>query len=235
MKLIRAIRQIPKLSQSEAIRLAHRLVEFETDLLGLPSSAWDLQKSRLFRARRRVDLPSRADAIWVWRLVVRSSGKWELSKVDTIPPAVVIVRPDEGKVVRRTERIEVRAVEDVSTSPALRLKIGTAEVVLGEGGVYDWDTTSTRNGQYVLTVSAVDASGNEGVAVPVRVKVDNREAALAVSAGTLPKSVNSGGCRGGEVIDRNDGDRPAGGYDVRVTWVPGDALRGGSPIVRGGR
>ena len=98
---------------------------------------------------------------------------WESENPDSEVPVVAIVSPADG-IVSGVVRIDVSASDDVGvTRVELYVdgqSIGTETL---EPFVFNWDSTTVSDGEATLSAYAYDAAGNEGIASPVTLDVQN--------------------------------------------------------------
>jgi subtilisin family serine protease len=85
---------------------------------------------------------------------------------DVTPPTVSISSPANGATVSGTIVVTGSATDNVGVT-GLQFLVGVS--IIGSGGTgpgysFSWDTTTVPNGNYTLTVKAVDAAGNSGSA-----------------------------------------------------------------------
>jgi len=92
---------------------------------------------------------------------------------DTTPPTVSITSPKDGAVVSGVVTIQVDA-SDSGGIAKVEFYIGESKV--GEDSIkpyqYSWDTKKLKDGTYVITVKAIDSSGNANSA-SIKVVVKN--------------------------------------------------------------
>lgn len=95
--------------------------------------------------------------------------------VDSVAPAANIFSPGGGTTVSGTVQVEVNASDNVGVSD---VSLYANSKLVGTDGTapyqFSWDSRGTADGSVVLSASAVDAAGNEGVSKNVGVTVKNQ-------------------------------------------------------------
>ena len=99
---------------------------------------------------------------------------------DVIPPEVSIFYPKGGEVLSRVTSISWRARDNndnLDGSISLWYGNGGKWNIIAEGiknnGIYEWNTTSIRDGGYLIKITAVDDSNNEGMDISGIFTIDN--------------------------------------------------------------
>lgn len=113
-----------------------------------------------------------------------TADRWNLAAVevtpapsgpDTTPPAVSITDPADGTTVSGTVTVAATAADDVGVTSVQFTLDGTNLGAPATSPPFrtTWNTTAVPAGTHVLGAVATDAAGNQGIAAPVTVTVDN--------------------------------------------------------------
>lgn len=115
--------------------------------------------------------------------VVIQDGSLVITEADTIPPVVSVEGVQEGSIVRGKVTLKISATDDrgVVTSVTLTADDATTPLAKLENPPYEIvvDTTTLTDGDHLLTISAVDPSGNLGK-TSVKLTVYNTPPQVAV-------------------------------------------------------
>ena len=116
----------------------------------------------------------------------------DAASFDNIAPVVTLASP--GTPVSGTVTLSADASDNQGVTVVRFLVNGT---VVGSDNAapysFDWDTTTSANGNVTLTAEAEDASGNIGLSASVEVTVDNT---VAVTLGQIQTQVFTPTCAG---------------------------------------
>lgn len=84
-----------------------------------------------------------------------------VTATDTTPPSVTLTTPAEGTGVSGTVAVTANATDEVGVSKVEFYVDSTlANTAAGAPYSFQWNTSSTTNGQHLLTAKAYDAAGN---------------------------------------------------------------------------
>lgn len=109
---------------------------------------------------------------------------------DTVLPEVAITSPQEGSVLDGTVIVGVSASDDVGVAGVELYMNGSLVHSESSGTLYfSWDTTTSPEGNYILSALAYDTSGNIGTSPAVMVEV--KRTAETAETPTLPTVVIS--------------------------------------------
>jgi subtilisin family serine protease len=131
----------------------------------------------------------RVDAAAAVQLALNTTAK------DTTPPTVNIFTPAGGSTASGLVSVDVNANDNVAVS---QVTLSANGKVVGSDGTapyqFSWDTTSVVDGNVVLSATAVDGTGNQGVSSNVTVTVKNQTTPLvtdnAAPTVSISKPVN---------------------------------------------
>ncbi len=92
----------------------------------------------------------------------------DVSSNDTVPPMVEVIYPNGGEEISGNIVIEWNAT-DLDKNITILIKYSSDNgatwhnlVTLNNTESYEWDTTQVSNGDYIISVSALDSAGNIG-------------------------------------------------------------------------
>lgn len=123
---------------------------------------------------------------------------------DLVPPTASITSPASGATVTGIVTVSAAATDDSGTVSVVELRVNGSAVATDATAPFDiaWDTNDLSPGSYVLTVAAVDPSGNVGTSAPVTVTVENPGLATYNPTLMVPACSNLGSsCSSGALID----------------------------------
>ncbi len=123
---------------------------------------------------------------------------------DLIPPTAAITAPQDGSTVTGVVTVTASASDNSGIVSAVELRVNGAVVATDTVAPYsiNWDTGNLSPGSYVLTVTAVDDSGNLGTSTPVTVTVDNPGLATYNPTLMVPACPSVGrSCSSGTLLD----------------------------------
>jgi hypothetical protein len=114
---------------------------------------------------------------------------------DTTPPTVNIFTPAGGSTASGLVSVDVNANDNVAVS---QVTLSANGKVVGSDGTapyqFSWNTSSVADGNVVLSATAVDGTGNQGVSSNVTVTVKNQTTPLvtdnAAPTVSISKPVN---------------------------------------------
>jgi subtilisin family serine protease len=131
----------------------------------------------------------RVDAAAAVQLALNTTAK------DTTPPTVNIFTPAGGSTASGLVSVDVNANDNVAVS---QVTLSANGKVVGSDGTapyqFSWNTSSVADGNVVLSATAVDGTGNQGVSSNVTVTVKNQTTPLvtdnAAPTVSISKPVN---------------------------------------------
>lgn len=123
---------------------------------------------------------------------------------DLVPPTAVITAPHDGSTVTGVVTISASASDNSGIVSAVSLRVDGTTVATDTTAPFSipWDTGNLASGSHVLTVSAVDDSGNVGTSAPITVNVVNPGLAAYNPTLAVPACTGLGSnCNTGTLID----------------------------------